>query len=119
MPDPAMSPGYGHAGRNRGWPRRPDVVYAECETLFDQVLARAELDADRTAMLGASFGRIMANWIAGHTDRFDAIVTRAGLWALVQQHRTTDAAAGKMRGHGHEEYHPQCYRAYSAHTSSV
>src|SRR5699024_8830614 len=31
MPDPAMSTGYGHAGLNRGWPRRPDVVYAECE----------------------------------------------------------------------------------------
>lgn len=29
MPDPAMSTGYGHAGLNRGWPRRPDVVYRE------------------------------------------------------------------------------------------
>ncbi|MFC7404499.1 S9 family peptidase [Georgenia alba] len=113
MPDPAMSTGYGHAGLNRGWPRRADVVYRECETLLDQVLGCAELDGTRTAMLGASFGGFMANWIAGHTDRFDAIVSHAGLWALEQQHRTTDAAASKMRVHGHEDDEPDWYRTYS------
>lgn len=115
MPDPAMSTGYGHAGLNRGWPRRADVVFDECETLFDQVLQRPELDGDRTAMLGASFGGFMANWIAGHTDRFDCIVSHAGLWALDQQHRTTDAAAGKMRVHLHEDDNPDWYRTYSPH----
>ncbi|ATG51200.1 dipeptidyl aminopeptidase [Brachybacterium vulturis] len=115
MPDPAMSTGYGDAGLNRGWPRRPDVVFHECETLLDSVLQRAELDASRTAMLGASFGGFMANWIAGHTERFDAIVTHAGLWALDQQHRTTDAAASKMRVHRHEDEDPDWYRAFSPH----
>jgi dipeptidyl aminopeptidase/acylaminoacyl peptidase len=115
MPDPAMSTGYGDAGLNRGWPRRPDVVFRECETLLDAVLERAELDGSRTAMLGASFGGFMANWIAGHTDRFDAIVSHAGLWALPQQHRTTDAAAWKMRVHGHEDEDPDWYRAFSPH----
>ncbi|MDN5821512.1 MAG: alpha/beta fold hydrolase, partial [Brachybacterium sp.] len=115
MPDPAMSTGYGDAGLNRGWPRRPDVVFHECETLFDTVLERAELDGSRTAMLGASFGGFMANWIAGHTERFDAIVTHAGLWALDQQHRTTDAAASKMRVHRHEDEDPDWYRASSPH----
>ena len=32
----------------------------------------------------------MANWIAGHTDRFAAIVTHASLWALDQFGSTTD-----------------------------
>lgn len=115
MPDPAMSTGYGDAGLNRGWPRQPDVVYRECETLLDQVLRRPELDESRTAMLGASFGGFMANWIAGHTERFAAIVSHAGLWALDQQHRTTDAAASKMRVHGHENDHADWYRAFSPH----
>ncbi|WP_299298983.1 prolyl oligopeptidase family serine peptidase [uncultured Brachybacterium sp.] len=115
MPDPAMSTGYGDAGLNRGWPRRPDVVFHECETLFDAVLERPDLDGSRTAMLGASFGGFMANWIAGHTTRFDAIVTHAGLWALDQQHRTTDAAASKMRVHRHENEDPDWYRAFSPH----
>ncbi|APX34748.1 dipeptidyl aminopeptidase [Brachybacterium sp. P6-10-X1] len=119
MPDPAMSTGYGDAGLNRGWPRRPDVVFDECERLFDAVLARPELDGTRTAMLGASFGGFMANWIAGHTDRFDAIVTHAGLWALEQQHRTTDAAASKMRVHRHEDEDPDWYRAFSPHRAAA
>ena len=34
----------------------------------------------------------MANWVAGHTDRFRAIVTHASLWALDQFGPTTDAS---------------------------
>lgn len=113
MPDPAMSTGYGHRGLKRGWPRLPDVVYRECEALFDKVVERAEIDHTRTAMLGGSFGGFMANWIAGHTDRFDAIVSHASLWALDQQHRTTDLATDKMRTHGHEADNSDWYRAYS------
>lgn len=116
MPDPAMSTGYGHAGLNRGWPRLPDVVWGEVEALADSVLSRRRtLDADRTALLGASFGGFMTNWIAGHTDRFKAIVTHAGLWALDQQHATTDAAAHKVRVHGLLEDLPEWYAAYSPH----
>ena len=34
--------------------------------------------------MGGSFGGYLANWIAGHTDRFAAVVTHASLWALDQ-----------------------------------
>jgi dipeptidyl aminopeptidase/acylaminoacyl peptidase len=115
LPDPAMSTGYGHAGLNRGWPRLADVVWRECETLLDRVLERPELDGERTAVLGGSFGGYMTNWIAGHTERFRAVVTHAGLWALDQQHATTDAAAQKVRVHGHADELPDWYRAYSPH----
>ncbi|WAC66901.1 alpha/beta fold hydrolase [Agrococcus sp. SL85] len=115
LPDPAMSTGYGHEGLNRGWPRLADVVFRECEALLDRVLERRTLDASRTALLGASFGGYMTNWIAGHSDRFDAIVTHAGLWALDQQHTTTDAASHKVRVHGHPDALPEWYRAYSPH----
>ncbi len=42
--------------------------------------------------MGGSFGGYMANWVAGHTDRFAAIVTHASLWALDQFGPTTDGA---------------------------
>jgi dipeptidyl aminopeptidase/acylaminoacyl peptidase len=42
--------------------------------------------------MGGSFGGYMANWVAGHTDRFRAIVTHASLWALDQFGGTTDAS---------------------------
>ena len=43
--------------------------------------------------MGGSFGGYMANWLAGHTDRFAAIVTHASLWALDQFGPTTDDAS--------------------------
>jgi len=51
----------------------------------------------------------MTNWIAGHTDRFGAIVTHAGLWALDQQHDTTDAAHWKNALFGQPDEHPDWY----------
>ena len=40
--------------------------------------------------MGGSFGGYMANWVAGNTDRFRAIVTHASLWELRGFHGTTD-----------------------------
>ncbi len=58
--------------------------------ITDAVEARADIDQTRTAAMGGSFGGYMANWIAGHTDRFKAVVTHASLWALDQFNGTTD-----------------------------
>ena len=46
---------------------------------------------------GRLFGGYMANWIAGHTDRVDAIVPHASLRALDQSNSTTDAAYYRVR----------------------
>jgi dipeptidyl aminopeptidase/acylaminoacyl peptidase len=36
------------------------------------------IDAKNTFAAGASYGGYMINWIAGHTDRFNALVCHAG-----------------------------------------
>ena len=59
-------------------------------SVIDAVVARPDIDAQRTALMGGSFGGYMANWVAGHTDRFRAIVTHASLWDLRGFHGTTD-----------------------------
>ena len=56
----------------------------------------------------------MTNWIAGHSTRFGAIVTHAGLWALDQQHATTDAADYKTGVFGRLDDHPDWYAALLA-----
>ena len=61
-------------------------------SITDEVVARADIDETRTAAMGGSFGGYMANWVAGHTDRFRAIVTHASLWALDQFAGTTDSS---------------------------
>jgi dipeptidyl aminopeptidase/acylaminoacyl peptidase len=59
--------------------------------ITDEVERRPDIDATRTAAMGGSFGGYMANWVAGHTDRFAAIVTHASLWALEEFGGSTDA----------------------------
>jgi dipeptidyl aminopeptidase/acylaminoacyl peptidase len=115
LPDPALSTGYGHDWLARAWPHRAGTVWADVEAMVDAATERAEIDATRTACLGGSFGGYMTNWIAGHTTRFGAIVTHAGLWALDQQHTTTDAANWKSRLFGTPADHPQWYAENSPH----
>ena len=115
LPDPALSTGYGQGWVERAWPHRAELVWRDVETMLDGVLARPDIDADRTACLGASFGGYMTNWIAGHTDRFRAIVTHAGLWALDQQHTTTDGAQWKTGIFGTPDEHPEWYAENSPH----
>jgi dipeptidyl aminopeptidase/acylaminoacyl peptidase len=61
-------------------------------SLTDAAEARADVDGERTAAMGGSFGGYMVNWVAGHTDRFSAIVTHASLWALDQAGSTADVS---------------------------
>lgn len=91
LPDPALSTGYGQDFIQRGWGRWGAEPYTDLMAITDAVEERADIDARRTIAMGGSFGGYMANWIAGHTDRFAAIVTHASLWALDQFGPTTDA----------------------------
>jgi dipeptidyl aminopeptidase/acylaminoacyl peptidase len=91
LPDPALSTGYGQAMLARGWTDWGGAPYTDLMTITDLVEQRPDIDASRTAAMGGSFGGYMANWIAGHTDRFRAIVTHASLWDLETFLRTTDA----------------------------
>ncbi|KAA0094602.1 S9 family peptidase [Mycolicibacterium sp. P1-18] len=92
MPDPALSTGYGQDFVERGWGAWGFAPYTDLMAATDEALRHPRVDATRTAAMGGSFGGYMANWIAGHTDRFDAIVTHASLWALDQFGPTTDGA---------------------------
>jgi dipeptidyl aminopeptidase/acylaminoacyl peptidase len=109
MPDPALSTGYGRSWIERAWPHRAGLVWRDLEALLDHVVERPDVDSARTACLGGSFGGYLTNWIAGHTDRFAAIVTHAGLWALDQQHTTTDGAHWKSSLFGTPVDHPEWY----------
>jgi dipeptidyl aminopeptidase/acylaminoacyl peptidase len=81
----------------------------------DDVAPRPEIDAEAMAALGGSFGGYMANWVAGHTDRFRAIVTHASLWYLEQFHGSTDLGVWWEREFGDPYADPQRYRDNSPH----
>ncbi|GAA1464569.1 S9 family peptidase [Microbacterium thalassium] len=90
LPDPGLSTGYGLDHIARGWNAWGAEPYTDLLAITDAVEARPDIDETRTAAMGGSFGGYMANWVAGHTDRFRAIVTHASLWALDQFQGTTD-----------------------------
>ncbi len=91
LPDPALSTGYGLDFIARGWGSWGGAPYTDLMAATDAAVARDDIDETRTGAMGGSFGGYMANWVAGHTDRFKAIVTHASLWALDQFGPTTDA----------------------------
>ena len=65
--------------------------------------------------MGGSFGGYMANWTAGHTTRFRAIVSHAGVWALDQMLATTDDPPFWWRMFGRPDTQPERYLACSPH----
>jgi dipeptidyl aminopeptidase/acylaminoacyl peptidase len=115
LPDPALSTGYGHDFIARGhghWGGRP---YTDLMAITDAAVARPDIDQARTAMMGGSYGGYMANWIAGHTSRFAAIVSHAGLWDLDQMFGTTDLPSYWRRIFGDPLARPERYLANSPH----
>jgi dipeptidyl aminopeptidase/acylaminoacyl peptidase len=114
MPDPALSSGYGLDFVRRGWGRWGAEPYTDLMTMTDAACARPDIDADRTAMMGASFGGYMANWIAVNTSRFAAILSHAGLWDLDTFVVTTD-----MAGYWERELTTERIAANSPHRSDT
>jgi dipeptidyl aminopeptidase/acylaminoacyl peptidase len=58
--------------------------YEDLMAGVDAVIAEyGFVDAGRLAVVGGSFGGYSTNWIIGHTDRFKAAVSHAGLFNLM------------------------------------
>jgi dipeptidyl aminopeptidase/acylaminoacyl peptidase len=110
LPDPALSTGYGMEFIRRGWGEWGGKPYTDLMAVTDVAEARADIDASRTAAMGGSYGGYMSNWIAGHTDRFKAIVTHASVWSLEQMSATTDGAHFSDR-----EMTPEQVQEFSPH----
>jgi dipeptidyl aminopeptidase/acylaminoacyl peptidase len=117
LPDPALSTGYGAKMVQRGWGQWGGAPFTDLMAITDAVVARPDVDATRTAAMGGSYGGYMANWVAGHTDRFRCIVTHASLWALDQFGGTTDLPGYWVREFGALTELPERYAEWSPHHS--
>ncbi len=115
LPDPALSDGYGQDFVRRGWGQWGGTPYTDLMSATDAVVERPDIDGTRTAALGGSFGGYMANWVATHTDRFDAIVTHASLWHLDGFSGATDASYYWEKEFGDPLTNPERYETNSPH----
>ncbi|MGY1670430.1 S9 family peptidase [Geodermatophilus sp. SYSU D00710] len=115
LPNPALSQGFGQDFVRRGWGEWGGAPCTDLMAAVDAALERPDLDAERTAAMGGSFGGYMANWVATQTDRFRAIVTHASLWDLDSFVGTTDAAYYWEREWGDPLLTPKRYEQNSPH----
>jgi dipeptidyl aminopeptidase/acylaminoacyl peptidase len=82
MPNPRGSTGYGSKFTdeiNEDWGGR---AYEDIMAVTDNVAALPFVDKERMAAAGGSYGGYMVNWILGHSDRFKALVSHAGVYDL-------------------------------------
>ena len=89
--NPRGSFGYGQKftnGVSRDWGGK---VYTDLMNGLDAALARnGWLDSTRMGAAGGSFGGYMTNWIAGHSNRFKALFTHAGVYNLENMYGATE-----------------------------
>jgi dipeptidyl aminopeptidase/acylaminoacyl peptidase len=65
--------------------------YKDLMTGLDALLARNDfLDSSQVVAAGASYGGYMINWIATHTDRFQALVSHAGVFDIQSKYGATE-----------------------------
>jgi dipeptidyl aminopeptidase/acylaminoacyl peptidase len=66
-------------------------AYTDLMNGLDAALARnAWLDSSRMGAAGGSYGGYMTNWIAGHSNRFKALFTHAGVYNLENMYGATE-----------------------------
>jgi dipeptidyl aminopeptidase/acylaminoacyl peptidase len=115
LPDPRLSTGYGQEFMDVSTGAWGGLPYTDLMALTDVTQARDDIDASRTAAMGGSFGGYMANWVAGHTDRFAAIVTHASIWHLDGFVGTTDGSYHWLRQWGDPVDDRDRYDEHSPH----
>ncbi len=89
--NPRGSTGYGQKfvdGVVKDWGGK---AYTDLMDGVDAALVRAPwIDPARLGAAGGSYGGYMVNWIAGHTDRFKALVSHAGPFNLENMYGATE-----------------------------
>jgi dipeptidyl aminopeptidase/acylaminoacyl peptidase len=77
----------------------PDKPFADIMKATDHLIAQGYVDPARMAAAGGSYGGFLVNWIAGHTDRFKALVSHAGVYSLLGQ-SASDTSYGRQHSYG-------------------
>ena len=89
--NPRGSTGYGQKFTDQisqDWTGR---VYEDLMKGLDHALKTySYLDGEKVAAAGGSYGGFMVNWIAGHSDRFKALISHAGVFDLTSKYGTTE-----------------------------
>ncbi len=90
MPNPRGSVGYGQKFTdeiNLDWGGK---AYDDIMATVDYIAAQSYADPDRFAAAGGSYGGYMIDWMLGHTQRFKALISHAGVYDLKSETGATE-----------------------------
>jgi dipeptidyl aminopeptidase/acylaminoacyl peptidase len=90
MPNPRGSTGFGQKFTDEisnDWGGKP---FDDLMKGVDYAEKLPYVDATKKVAAGASYGGYMMNWFLGHTDRFKAIVSHAGVYNLTSMYGVTE-----------------------------
>ncbi len=114
LPNPHGSTGYGQSFTDKIRGDWGDGPFEDLMAGVDHVIARPYVDAARLAAAGGSYGGYMVNWMMGRTDRFQALISHAGVYDLPSFFGATEELwfpLWEFRGAPWEQ--PELYRALS------
>ena len=116
-PNPRGSTGYGQKFTDEISGDWGGKAYVDLMNAYDYAVKNFSfIDSKNTFAAGASYGGYMMNWIAGHTDRFNAIVTHAGVFNLESMFGTTEELWFPIWENGGKPWeHKKLYEKFSPH----
>ena len=114
MPNPRGSTGYGQKfveDISGDWGGK---AYVDIMNGVEQLAAMPFVDGTRIGAAGGSFGGYMVDWILGHTDRFKALVSHAGVYNLESMYGVTEELwFPEWEFHGNPWDNPELYEKWS------
>ncbi|HET9017625.1 MAG TPA: S9 family peptidase [Thermomicrobiaceae bacterium] len=92
--------------------------FKDLMAVVDKILERPYADAERTGIIGYSYGGYMTAWTIGQTDRFKAAVCGAPCFDLESMYGTSDISHtfGELQWGGAPHQRPDWYHDHSPST---
>jgi dipeptidyl aminopeptidase/acylaminoacyl peptidase len=116
MPNPRGSSGFGQKfveEISRDWAGK---VYVDIMNGVDTLAAMPFVDGNRLGAAGGSYGGYMVDWILGHSNRFKALVSHAGVYNLESMYGVTEELwFPEWEFGGNPWDNPELYEKWSPH----
>jgi dipeptidyl aminopeptidase/acylaminoacyl peptidase len=116
--NPHGSTGYGQAFTEQISGDWGGAVYDDLMKGVDHMIKLGYVDPNRLGAAGGSYGGYMVNWILGHTDRFKALVSHAGIYNLTSMYATEELWFADWEFKGAPWDNPALYAKWSPHLSA-
>ncbi len=116
--NPHGSTGYGQAFTEQISGEWGGAVYEDLIKGVDHMIKLGYVDPNRLGAAGGSYGGYMVNWILGHTDRFKALVSHAGVYNLTSMYATEELWFTDWEFKGTPWDNPELYTKWSPHLSA-